>query len=77
MNDAVIRDVFRKMKANQAQTIREAYYKAIEGLNKLADALEIADLEVGESNDHALIQEHLLACAAIETMDKSVLGRIL
>ncbi len=37
--ETVLRDAFRNMNAGQAQTIREAYYKAIEGLNTLAEAL--------------------------------------
>lgn len=76
-SETVLREAFRKMNANQAQTIREAYYKAVEGLSALAEALEIGDLEVGESNDHALLGEHLLACQAIETIEKSFLGRVL
>lgn len=74
--EQILRYAFRTMDGNQAQTIRDAYYKAVEGLNALADALEIGDLQVGERNDHALIQEHLLACEALESMGKSLLGRI-
>jgi hypothetical protein len=75
--ERVLRDVFRTMDAKQAQLIREAYYKAVEGLHALAETLEIADLEIGEQNGHALINEHLIACQAMETMRQSVLGRIL
>ena len=42
-DETILRDAFRKMDADQAQEIREAYYKAVEGLRCLADALEIAD----------------------------------
>ena len=42
-NEKILRDTFRTMDPHQAQEIREAYYKAIEGLRSLADALEIAD----------------------------------
>jgi hypothetical protein len=76
-NEKVLRETFRNMDAYKAQAIREAYYKAVEGLQTLAAALEIADVEVGEQNDHALINEHLLACLAMDAMNKSVLGRIL
>ena len=31
-NETILRDTFRKMDAHQAQEIREAYYKAVEGL---------------------------------------------
>ena len=72
-----LRDAFRNMDANQSQEIREAYYKAVEGLQALAETLESADVEIGEQNDHALIEEHLVACTAIEAMNQSLLGKIL
>jgi hypothetical protein len=75
--EQVLREAFRKMDAHRAQEIREAYYKAVEGLHTLAESLEIADLKIGDSNDHALIGEHLIACTAIEAMKTSLLGRIL
>ena len=74
--ETILRDTFRKMDGDQYQTIRDAYYKAVEGLQSLADALENAAEPAGESSDF-LIAEHLMACSAIETMNKSVLGRIL
>ncbi|MDB5388874.1 MAG: hypothetical protein JWM11_4520 [Planctomycetaceae bacterium] len=70
--EKTLRNAFRTMNADQAQAIREAYYKAVEGLQRLAETLEIADLEVGEHNDHALIEEHLIACMAMETMNQSL-----
>lgn len=76
-HEQVLREAFRAMKPDSAQEIRESFYKAVEGLKRLADALEMADMEVGDRNDHALIEEHLIACAALEEMNKSVLGRIL
>ena len=72
-----LREAFRTMDPHQAQEIREAYYKAVEGLHTLAESLEIADIGVGETNDHALIEEHLHACMAIDAMKNSLLGRIL
>ena len=72
-----LRDAFRAVDPRQAQEIRAAYYKAVEGLHALAESLELADVGVGETNDHALIEEHLIACTAIEAMKKSILGRIL
>ena len=47
--DAVLRGIFKSMDAHQAQEIRDAYYKAVEGLRTLADALEIADAIRDES----------------------------
>ena len=72
-----LRDIFRTMDTHKAQEIREAYYKAVEGLSVLAETLEIADAEMGSPHDHALIEEHLIACQAIEAMKPSLLGRIL
>lgn len=72
-----LREAFRTMDPHQAQEIREAYYKAVEGLHTLAESLEVADIGVGETNDHALIEEHLIACVAIDAMKNSILGRIL
>lgn len=72
-----LRDIFRTMDAHRAQEIREAYYKAVEGLSALAESLEVADAEMGSQHDHALIEEHLIACQAIDAMKVSLLGRIL
>lgn len=76
-HETQLRDAFQNMAPHQYQEIREAYYKAIEGLQTLAQTLEFADIGVGETNDHALLQEHLLACEAIHVMNKSLLGKIL
>lgn len=72
-----IQDAFRHVDPNQARRIRDAYYQAMDGLQALADALELADVDVGESNDHALIHEHLLACEALQAMRQCVLGAVL
>ncbi len=76
-NETILRDTFRKMDAHQAQEIREAYYKAVEGLRSLADALETADAKNPGPASDLMMGEHLLACEAIEAMNKSLLGRIL
>lgn len=76
-HETKLRDAFQKMDPHQYQEIRDAYYKAVEGLQTLAQALEFADIEVGEANDHVLIQEHLTAVEAIHVMNQSLLGRIL
>jgi hypothetical protein len=75
--ERILRDIFRTMDADQAQIIREAYYKAVEGLSLLAETLEIADLKLGGPHAHALIEEHLIACQAIDAMKASLLGRVL
>jgi hypothetical protein len=76
-NETALRDIFGRMKADDAQRIRDAYYKAVEGLRSLADALETADAEMDSPAEHLLIGEHLLACEAIATMGRSELGRVL
>ena len=76
-NETALRDIFRRMNADDAQQIRDAYYKAVAGLRSLADALEAADLEMCGPADNLLIGEHLLACQAIAAMDKSELGCVL
>ncbi len=65
-HEILLRDTFRKMGAHQAQEIREAYYKAVEGLRSLADALEIADAQNPGPASDLLMSEHLLTCTAIE-----------
>jgi hypothetical protein len=75
-NETILRDAFRKMDPHQAQEIREAYYKAIEGIHTLAERLEIADAQQPQTAG-PLLTEHFLACEAIEAMKKSLLGKIL
>lgn len=76
-NEKVLRETFRAMKAGDAQQIRDAYYKAMEGLQALADILELADARMPGPTNELLIGEHLLACEALTTMQKSELARVL
>lgn len=71
-----LRAAFQTMDGDEYQTIRQAYYKAVEGLRALADALENA-AEPSRESSQALIAEHLIACTAINAMDSSELGVIL
>jgi hypothetical protein len=71
-----LRTIFSAMEAHQAQEIREAYYKAVEGLQSLAEALEIADAKQSPTAG-PLLDEHYIAIEAVEAMNKSLLGRIL
>jgi len=75
-NDAILREAFRKMNPHQAQEIRDAFYKAIEGLHTLAEMLEIADA-TQETTAGPLLTEHFLAIEAMEAMKRSRLGAIL
>lgn len=74
--DAMLRQIFRTMDANQAQEIREAYYKAIEGLMTLAETLEIADAQQTPTAG-PLLTEHFNAVQALDAMRNSRLGKIL
>jgi hypothetical protein len=64
------------MEPNRAQEIREAYYKAIEGLMTLARELELADADLADSPT-PLLDEHMFAVTALEAMKHSQLGAIL
>lgn len=66
-NEAALRHIFRTMNAHQAQEIPEACYKAIEGLQSLAEALEIADARQSQCAS-PLPTEHFFAIEAIEAM---------
>jgi hypothetical protein len=72
-----LRETFRNMNVDHATEIRRAYYKAMEGLQTLADMLELADAVLPGPTNEQLMAEHLLACAALDTMGKSELGRVL
>jgi hypothetical protein len=74
--DTALRQIFKAMDGNQTQEIREAYYKAMEGLMTLAETLEIADARQPETAG-PLLTEHLHAMQALEAMRKSRLGAIL
>ena len=74
--DAALRLIFKAMDAHRAQEIREAYYKAVEGLRTLADSLEIADANQAHSAGPLLV-EHLYAVEAIDAVKRSRLGAIL
>lgn len=76
-SEQVLRVTFRTMNADHAQQIRDAYYKAVEGLQSLADMLELADARMPGPTNELLIEEHLLACEAMTIMRKSELGRVL
>ena len=74
--DAALRQIFKAMDPHQAQEIREAYYKAIEGLMTLSEALEIADARQTPTAG-PLLTEHFNAVQALDAMKNSRLGKIL
>ena len=71
-----LRQIFRTMDPHRAQEIREAYYKACEGLRTLADELELADADLADSPT-PLLDEHMFAITALDAMKHSQLGAIL
>jgi hypothetical protein len=72
---ASLREIFRTMDADTAQEIREAYYKAMDGLYALAELLETEDAKQPESAG-PLLAEHLLAIEALDAMKRSRLGAV-
>ncbi len=60
--------------AEQAHDIKQAYYKACEGLAALAEALEAVD---GLETCDPLAKEYGHACVALESMNRSELGKVL
>ena len=71
-----LRDLFKNMDPERYQEIREAYHKAVEGLQTLAEALEIADARQTETAG-PLLEEHFVALEAIEALNRSNLGAVL
>jgi len=74
--DAILRQIFKAMDANQAQEIREAYYKVMEGLMTLSETLEVADAQQKQTAG-PLLTEHFHAVVALEAMRRSRLGAVL
>lgn len=74
--DANLRQIFKTMDAHQAQEIRDAYYKVMEGLYTLTEALEIADAQQ-KPTAGPLLDEHFNAVNALDAMKKSRLGKLL
>ena len=75
-HEARLRAAFNTMSGDEYQTIRDAYYKAVEGLQTLADALEWVAGATGDEVD-PLLAEHLIVCSAMNAMHSSELGVIL
>ena len=71
-----LRDLFKNMDPERYQEIREAYYKTVEGLQTLAEALEVADARQAETAG-PLLEEHFIALEAVEALNKSNLGAVL
>ncbi len=74
--DATFARSSRRWMPTKPKEIREAYYKAIEGLMTLSEALEIADAQQTPSAG-PLLTEHFNAVQALDAMKNSRLGKIL
>jgi hypothetical protein len=76
--DALARlvEAYKRIDPVQAKEIQEAYYKAMDGLRALSEALEIADARQPQAAG-PLLGEHLYAVQALDAMRPSQLGVIL
>ena len=74
--DAVLRGIFKSRDAHQAQEIRDAYYKAVEGLRTLTETLEVAYAKKNETAA-PLFVEYIYAVEALDALKRSRLGAIL
>jgi hypothetical protein len=76
-SESRLREALQSLESHQTNNVREAYYKSIEGLYALVDSLEIAKSAAGQAGSDVLLEEYLSACAAMNIMTSSMLGRIL
>ena len=65
-----------KLQNAQRDEIRRLYYQVADALPRLATALEVADLDTGESPG-ALLDQHFACCEMLEAMKKLDLGKYL
>ena len=65
-----------KLQNAQRDEIRRLYYQVADALPGLATALELADLDTGESTG-ALLDQHFACCEMLEAMKKLDLGKYL
>lgn len=68
-----LRTAMQALRPEAYQRIREAHYKAMEGLYALAEATEEL---AGDAEADPLLIEHLMAVAAIEALRNSKLGAV-
>jgi hypothetical protein len=65
-----------KLDNAQRDEIRRLYYQVADALPQLATALEVADLDTGESPG-ALLDQHFACCEMLDAMKKLDLGKYL
>ncbi|QDT61441.1 hypothetical protein SV7mr_39760 [Stieleria bergensis] len=69
-----LRIAMKKLDADTYQTIREDFYRIADNLKPLADALEIADADVG--TEGPLLEEHYIFNQMYDLLRKSELGAV-
>ena len=69
-----LRTAMKKLDADTYQTIREDFYRIADNLKPLADALEIADADVGPEGP--LLEEHYIFIQMYDLLRKSELGAV-
>jgi hypothetical protein len=65
-----------KLQNAQRDEIRRLYYQVADALPGLATALELADLDTGESPG-ALLDQHFACCEMLDAMKRLDLGKYL
>ncbi len=69
-----LRTAMKKLDADTYRTIREDFYRIADNLKPLADALEIADADVGPEGP--LLEEHYIFIQMYDLLRKSELGAV-
>ncbi len=69
-----LRNAMKKLDADTFQSIREDFYRIADNLKPLADALEIADADVGPEGP--LLEEHYIFIQMYDLLRKSELGAV-
>lgn len=69
-----LRTAMKKLDADTYQAIREDFYRIADNLKPLADALEIADADIGPEGP--LLDEHYIFIQMYDLLRKSELGAV-
>ena len=69
-----LRTAMKNLDADTFQSIREDFYRIADNLKPLADALEIADADVGPEGP--LLEEHYIFIQMYDLLRKSELGAV-
>jgi hypothetical protein len=69
-----LRNAMKKLDPDTYQRIREDFYRIADNLKPLADALEMADADIGPEGP--LLEEHYLFIQMYDLLRKSELGAV-